>query len=169
MTPDLLTVLLNQILGCACECLNAFSPCLCPCRTFISAGPPVWDLESCCSDGQLSVHVDRLYSFENFPSEQGRINLCQTPLAAEIVITLLRCFPSLRDDGSAPTADEIGATSELIYTDLYILTNCIICNLSSRGRLQKAIFRGSRILPPQGGCIGAELRFSIELPDPLPF
>lgn len=168
MTPSLLSDLMTQLLACACECLNTFGSCPCPCRNFISAGPPVYDLEACCNDGQLSIHLERIYASENFPAEQGRINLCQTPLAAEIVVTLLRCFPGLKDDGSAPTADEIGAASELIYRDLYVLTNCIICNLSSRGRKQLSIFKGSRILPPQGGCVGAELRFTIQLIDPLP-
>lgn len=169
MTPDLLTQLLNQILGCACDCLNARGSCPCPCRNFISAGPPVWDSEGCCSDGQLTVHVDRLFSYKNFPSESGEVNTCIIPLAAELVVTLLRCFPSLHDDGSAPTADEIGSASEMIYQDLWVMTNCIICNLASRKNQQVSVFRGSRILPPQGGCIGAEVRLTIALPDPLPF
>lgn len=168
MTPDLLTILLNQILGCACECLNALGSCPCPCRNFISAGPPVWDQEGCCSDGQLTVHIDRLFAFDNFPAEQGRVNTCQTSLAAEVVVTLLRCFPSMHDDGSAPTGDEIGTASEAIYQDLYVLTNCIICNLATRGRQFLAVYRGSKILPAQGGCIGAEIRFTISLPDPFP-
>lgn len=169
MTPDLITQLLNQILGCACDCLNALGSCPCPCRMFISAGPPVWDNEACCSDGQLTVHIDRLFAYENFPSEQGMVNTCQASLAGEVVITLLRCFPSIHDDGSAPTGDEIGTASEMIYQDLWVLTNCIICNLASRGKKQLALFRGSRILPPQGGCIGAEVRFTISLVDPPPF
>jgi hypothetical protein len=169
MTPDLLTILLNQILACACECLNSYGSCQCPCRNFISAGPPVWDMEACCTDGQLTVHVDRIFATDNFPAEQGRVNTCQAALAAEVVVTLLRCFPGLKDDGSAPTGDEIGAASELIYQDLYVLTNCIICNLSSRSKQQLAMYRGSRILTPQGGCIGAELRFTIQLVDPPPF
>ena len=169
MTPDLLTVFLNQILACACDCLNTFGSCPCPCRIFISAGAPVWDNEACCTDGQLTVHVERLYIHGNFPAELGQVNTCQSPLAAEITVTLLRCFPSVRDDGSAPTADEIGSASELIYQDMYALTGCIICNLATRGRMQKSVFRGSRILPPSGGCIGVELRFVSELSDPLPF
>lgn len=168
MTPNLITDFLNQTLACACECLNTFGSCPCPCRNFISAGPPVWDMEACCSDGQLTVHVDRLFVYNNFPAESGVVNQCVMPLAGEVVVTLLRCFPGLRDDGSAPTADEIGAASELIYRDLWVLTNCIICNLSSRGRNQLSVFRGSRILPPNGGCVGAEVRFVITLPDPLP-
>lgn len=168
MQRDLLTQLGNQILGCACECLNTWGSCPCPCRNFLSAGTPVWDLEACCTDGQLTVHFERLYVHGNFPSEQGEVNVCVAPLAAEVVVTLLRCFPSVKDDGSAPTQDEIGAASEAIYQDQYVLTRCIICNLSSRGRYQKAVFRGSRIIEPQGGCIGVEIRFTIELPDPLP-
>lgn len=171
MTPSLLSDLLIQFLGCACDCLNTYSSngCSCPCRNFISAGPPVWDIEACCSDGQLSIHIDRIYVYENFPTEQGTVNTCQASLAADVVITLLRCFPGLHDDGSAPTADEIAVASENIYKDLYVLTNCLICNLSSRGRQQLSVFRGGRILPPQGGCIGVEVRFVIALPDPLPF
>lgn len=169
MTPNLLTDFLNQILGCACECLNTYGSCPCPCRNFISAGLPVWDMEACCSDGQLTAHYDRLFVYKNFPSESGEVNQCVMPLAAEVVVTLLRCFPGLRDDGRAPTADEIGAASELIYQDLWVLTNCIICNLSSRGRNQLSVFRGARILPPNGGCVGAEVRFAVTLPDPLPF
>lgn len=126
-------------------------------------------MEACCSDGQLSIHVDRLYVYKDFPAEQGQVIVCVAPLAADMVITLLRCFPSLKDDGSAPTADEIGSASEDLYQDLYVLTRCIICNLSSRGKYLSSIFRGSRILPPQGGCAGVELKFTVALPDPLPF
>lgn len=169
MTPDLITQLLNQYLGCVCECLNTFGSCPCPCRMFISAGPPVWDQEGCCSDGQLSIHLDRFFVYKNFPAESGEVNTCVMPLAADVVITLLRCFPSLNDDGSAPSADVIGTASESIYQDLWVMTNCIICNLATRGKMQLAVFRGSRILPPQGGCIGAEIRFTTQLVDPLLF
>lgn len=169
MTPDILTTLGNQILACACDCLNAFGSCPCPCRMFISAGPAVWDNESCCSDGALSVQFERIFSYERFPAESGTVTSCQMPLAVEVNVTLLRCFPSLNNDGTAPTADTIGTASENVYQDLYVLTNCIICNILSRSKRQAGLFRGSRILSPQGGCIGAEIRFVMELPDPLPF
>src|SRR3990172_8667826 len=101
MTPDLLTQFLNEILACACDCLNALGSCPCPCRNFISAGPPVWDLEACCTDGQLTVHIDRLFAYDNFPAENGKALTCGAPIAAEVVVTLLRCFPGLNDDGTA--------------------------------------------------------------------
>lgn len=170
MTPDLITQLLNQILACACECLNARGSCPCPCRNFISYGPAVQDLEACCTDGQLAVWLERIFVHDNFPNEQGAVNVCLAPLAVDVVVSLDRCWPAVvRDDGSAPTADEIGAASEKIYQDLYVLTRCIICNLASRGRQQKAVFRGSTVREPNGGCVRIEIRFTIELPDPLPF
>lgn len=165
MTPDYLSQIQTELLACACDALNQFGACPCPCRIFISAGPPVWDNEACCSDGQLTIHMERMFVHGNFPAEQGLVNVCVAPLAAEFNITLLRCFPTVRDDGSAPTANEIQAASESIYQDLYVMTKRVICCLANKGRNQKSVFRGSRIVPPSGGCIGAELRLTIELPD----
>ena len=166
MTNDLLTQVQNQLLAAACQCLNEKSTCLCPCRVFISAGPPVADD---CECGQLTIHTERLFVHGNFPAELGTVNTCMAPLAAEMNMTLFRCWPTVKDDGSAPTIDELGAAAELIYEDQYILTRCIICNLAARSKRQLSVFRGSRIIAPQGGCIGVEVRFVIQLPDPLPF
>jgi len=166
MTPDILTILLNQLLACICDCLNTYGSCQCPCRIFISAGPPPQD--RCCEDGQLAIWADRIYTHGNFPSELSTVNTCMAPLAAEVTIRLDRCFPVVKDDGSAPSGDEIGAASEAIYQDLYVMTRCLICNLSQRGRQQQSVFKGSRVLTPNGGCVSAELRLAIMLPDPLP-
>lgn len=169
MTPDLLTQLMVTILDCACECLEEAGICGCPCRTCIIAGPPVWDQESCCNnEGSLYIHLDRIFQHDNFPREASEVNLCQAPLAADIVVTRLRCFPGMHEDGTAPTCPEMEAASNEIYQDLYVLTRCLLCSLASWRRNLKSVFRGSRIVGPQGGCVGVELRFTVELPDPLP-
>lgn len=101
---DLLNDILLEVLNCACTILESgicddpttASICGCPCRTFISAGPPVADLEACCSDGQLAVYVDRIYAFGNFPSQAAGFSPCSVPLAADIVVQLLRCVPCTR-------------------------------------------------------------------------
>lgn len=166
---NLVNEILEQTLVCACEALDMGfcdeegSQCGCPCRFFVSAGPPVADLEACCNGGQLTVHLDRIYQHENFPAQAGGPVLCQVPLAADIVVTLYRCFPTMNDDGSAPSGPELDLASKDIHRDLYLLTMSVICCLLGGGRRRKFTFNGSRIIPPQGGCIGAELRFSIEL------
>lgn len=166
---ELVNDILEEVLVCACNVLNQGfcnepgSQCGCPCRLFVSAGPPVQDIEACCSDGQLTVHLDRIFPHGNFPAQEGGALICQVPLAADIVVTLYRCFPTMKDDGSAPTGPELDRASKDIHRDLYLLTVGVLCCLLGGGRRRKFTFAGSRIIPPQGGCIGAELRFSIEL------
>lgn len=169
---NLLNQTLAEVLVCACNilsdglCDEDGSNCGCPCRAFVSAGPPVWDLEACCSDGQLSVHATDIFPFQNFPARQGTVNVCQNNLAATVVVTLLRCWPAnVNDDGSAPNAAEIQAASEAIYRDLYLLTWGLLCCLQVSARKRKFLLSSGRILPPNGGCVGAEVTFSIELFD----
>lgn len=169
MNLNLLNDLLNELLVCACDslesgvCPGQEADCGCPCRMFISVGPPVWDSEACCGQGQLTAHVDRVYPVGNFPSQNNQVNLCQTPLAADVVITLLRCYPTMDEHGTVPTHLELQAAGESLNRDLFILTTGLLCCLSAKKRMQKFVFLGAREVGPQGGCAGIELRFTIEL------
>lgn len=168
MQPDYLNDLLDEILACACNTLNeGFSDCACPCRLFISAGPPVWDVEACCSDGQLTANIERIYTFGNFPVQASGVNLCQTPLAVDVNVTLLRCFPTLKDDGNAPSSAELQLASEAVYRDMYLLTNGLLCCLSRTGKRRNFVFRQARVVGPQGGCVGTEFLFTVEIADPI--
>jgi hypothetical protein len=169
---NLLNEILAEILVCACEvldqglCDEEGSRCGCPCRAFVTAGKPVWDLEACCSDGQLAVWVEDIYPFGNFPNRASDINLCSNPLAANVKVQLLRCWPAVvRDDGSAPTGPEIQAASNDIYRDLYLLTWGLVCCLKQHARQRKFVLNGSNIVGPDGGCVGAEISFTVELID----
>lgn len=173
MNGDFLTELLNEILTCACASLDSLcdstTDCGCPCRMFISAGPPVQDMEACCDTGQLSVHIGRIYPVGNFPQQASGVSICLTQLAAEIVVTLYRCWPAvLKDDGSGPTAPEIETASMSLYKDLYLLTRGLLCCLSSKGRNQQFVLQSAMIIPPSGGCSGVEVKFAVQLIDPLP-
>jgi len=166
---DTINDILNELLVCACDALESGvcpgeeSPCGCPCRMFISVGPPVWDEQACCTDGQLTAHVDRVYPVGNFPSQNSQVNLCQTPLAADFIITLLRCYPVMDEQGNAPTHLELQVAGEAFARDLWILTTALLCCLGAKKRRQKFVFNGSRFVGPQGGCAGIELRFTVEL------
>lgn len=168
--------LLNQILAetlvCVCNVLDEGlcdgepSSCGCPCRAFVTAGPPVPDIEACCGDGQLAVWADDIYPFNNFPSRSSDPNICSQPLAANIKVQLLRCWPAnMKEDGSAPTGPEIQAASDTIYRDLYLLSWGLICCLKVNARKRKFVFNSGRIVPPNGGCVGAEVSFTVELLD----
>lgn len=169
MNPDLVNDLLNEVLACACDALESGgcpgepSECGCPCRHFISIGPVVWDEEACCSDGQLTVSLDRIYPFGNFPAQNSSVNLCQTPLAMDFAVTLLRCYPTMDEQGSAPTHLELQAAGEQLTRDHYILLVNLLCCLAAKKRRQKFVFLGSKFVGPQGGCAGVEIRMAVEL------
>lgn len=162
-TPDAITDLLNEVLACACDALEAQSHCFCPCRHFISVGPPVWDTAACCSDGQLTVHLDRVYPFSNFPAQSNQVNLCQTPLAIDFNVNLLRCYPTMDEDGNPPTHEQLQTAGEELVRDAFILTTGLLCCLAAKGRSRKYVYLGSRLTGPQGGCAGVEVRFTVEI------
>lgn len=169
---NLLNQILAEILVCACTVLDTGlcdepgSRCGCPCRAFVTAGPPVWDLEACCSDGQLAVYVKDLYPFGNFPGRTSTAEICTPSLAANVSVQLLRCWPAnIKEDGSAPSAAEIQAATNDVYRDLYLLTWGLLCCLKTGSRKRKFSLTGSRVVGPQGGCVGVEVDFAIELLD----
>lgn len=170
MNNEALNDILTDVLNCACTALESgvcldgdASPCGCPCRRFISTGPPAWDQEACCSDGQLTAYVERIYPYKLFPSQTGEPSVCSTELAVDVVVTLLRCYPAvLKEDGSSPTASEINAASEAVNRDLLLLTKAVICCLSGK-RSRLFIFTGGRTIGPDGGCVGVEARFTLQV------
>jgi hypothetical protein len=169
---NLLNQILAEVLVCACSVLETGlagekgANCGCPCRAFVTAGSPVWDMESCCSDGQLAVYVKDIFPFRNFPVRGADPQICAPTLAANVSVQLLRCWPAnIGDDGTAPTGPQIQKASEDIYRDMYLLTWGLICCLKKTARRRQFVLNGSRILGPQGACVGAEVDLVIEIID----
>lgn len=164
-TPALFHTFAQQVLDCVCAALNLESDCNCPCRRAVVVGPPAWD--NCCDDGQLTIHLERLYVHENFPFPASGPVFCLAPLAADYVVTLLRCAPVIKDDGTPPTSQELSDSAKQILTDMYITEQAIICCLAAKKRHQKFVMRESNTVGPDGGCVGFTIRFTTELMDPL--
>src|SRR5690242_17290593 len=99
-TPDLFTLVQEQVLACICNALTEQSTCGCPCRVQVIAGIPAWD--DCC-DGQLSAYAERIYVMDNFPAQKQDAAICGDALAGDFVIQLLRCAPMVHNDGTPPT------------------------------------------------------------------
>lgn len=165
MTPDLLVRLTQGLLDCVCEALEQ-TTCGCPGRAFLSAGNVAWD--QCCATGQLWVGVDRLYAYDRFPTPATGIMTCAPPLAVDITIGILRCAPTLDEQGNAPTAEKLTLSAAQVQEDQYAITNGVICCLSEHSRLQPWVLGGQRPLGPQGACVGSELKVIVALVDPPP-
>lgn len=165
LTPDLFWLTAQELLDCVCAALDEESECPCPCRVCVVAGTPVWD--ECC-EGQLTAYLSRVFFHDNFPSAVSQAQICGTFLAGEIVIQLLRCAPVVHDDGSSPTCGELSESARKIYQELYISMRALACCLSEAKRHRKYVITDARTVGPEGGCVGFEIRVTIELHDPLP-
>lgn len=167
MTPDLFHLVAQEVLDCACEALTGQdSICPCPCRKFVSIGPPVWD--QCCDGGQLAVWLERVYVAANFPASNNTAITCSAPLAGEYVLQLIRCVPTMDEQGNAPSAEALSDSAQDIYSDLYVAYKAVLCCLAAYKKHRNFVMRDGRFVGPQGGCAGFEIRFAVELPDPIP-
>lgn len=163
--PDLASQLLIGLLDCACTALNASnSNCKCPCRKFINVGETAWD--QCCPDGQLWANIERIFTYKTFPIAAANVEGCQTPLAADVVIGLIRCAPTMNTNGEAPTPDQLTNAAIEFYADAQAIYQGLICCLVPTRRCQEFAMGAQRFIGPRGGCVGVETRLTIQLTDP---
>lgn len=166
-TPDLFYLIAQEVLDCACEALeDPDASCACPCRKFVTVGQPVWD--QCCEGGQLAVFMERVYVAGNFPAANNTAILCTAPLIGEYTLQMIRCVPTMTEQGNAPTPEELSASAQDIYTDLYITFRSVLCCLAAYKKYRSFTMRDGRFVGPQGGCAGFEIKFAVELTDPIP-
>ena len=165
MSEDLASQLLIGLLDCVCTALNASSnPCKCPCRKFINVGETVWD--DCCPDGQLWVSMERTFTYEKFPIASAYPTGCQSPLAADVVVGLIRCAPTADAQGNPPTPDNYTNNAINMYADAQAIYQGLICCLLPTRKCQEFAMGAQRFIGPRGGCVGVETRLTIQLTDP---
>ncbi|MGW9410306.1 hypothetical protein [Streptomyces diastaticus] len=179
--------LAEAVLGCVCAALDAAvadgvdGAAGCPCRACVVPGTPAWDecdaLDGCAGGppGQLTVNVARIFpsSPDRFPAQdvsvQG-VRGCTPPhiTAVELVVTLLRCVPTVDETGCAPTCEELNEAAQAIHVDaatVYSALWCCLPGLSPNPRRPRRFVLGAQtIIGPQGGCAGLEQRVTVALP-----
>jgi len=163
--PDLIVRLTQELLDCCCSALEK-TACGCPGRAFVSAGAVAHD-DCCACDGQLWVGVERVFAYDRFPAPAGMLT-CLPPLAADIVIGVIRCAPTVDDNGNPPTVDALNASSAQVYEDAYAVMNGVLCCLAPTSKARPAVIGNQRPVGPAGGCVGTELRLTVALVDPPP-
>ncbi|WP_030236756.1 hypothetical protein [Streptomyces sp. NRRL S-350] len=177
--------LTEAVLGCVCAALEATSAEVegqpgCPdCRTCVVPGQVAWDgcEDPCTGDtgGQLSVSVVRLYrsTLEDFPTETSivlGVRGCVPPqiTAVELAVTLLRCAPSVTEEGCPPSCDELAAAAKVLHVDEATVYNAMLCCLPDTLGLPRArrfSVGTQKTVGPQGGCVGLEQRVTVALVD----
>lgn len=138
-----------------------------PSRGFVSPGAPAWD---CCD--QLTVHVVSPQLAPTSPgvgalSDQRRFNLGDYVNYITLTATILRCVPTLDDDGNLPTVTAMDAAAQTILSDLWAVWNVLsqakAAGTLFAGRCREMTFTPAVSQNPQGGCGGWEISAIVQL------
>lgn len=159
---DRLGKLTEALLDCACEALSQ-TRCGCPDCRFVAAGTVAWD--RCCDGGQLWVGVERLFTYERFPTPIATPTNCSAQLAADLTVTVLRCAPVPDENGNAPSPAVLSAAALGIYEDMEAVMRGVLCCLHPGRKCRPFVITGHRPLGPMGGCTGSEMRLTVAVPD----
>ena len=131
-----------------------------PDRVYISHGEPAWDF--CDGTGTLVVFVSPI-SHRQIASHAK----CWISPTANFCVELIRCVPSLTDEGSPPPAADLTDSAESLLRDIWSLLQAIYewfglfdCEMVDVGQ---AIALG-----PAGGAAGWRVCLSMTLSDPDP-
>jgi hypothetical protein len=185
LKPESVHDLAEAVLACVCQALEETAAEVagqpgCPCRSCVVAGEPAWDCDDQCGadghgvGGQLTVHVARMWPSTDFPAEDRTVRgqrSCPLPAttAVELVVTLLRCAPTVDEQGCPPSCGDLAEAARTVHVDAATVHNAVVCcvaDVAARGR--RFVLGGQRILPAEGGCHGVEQRVVVALPGCAP-
>lgn len=131
-----------------------------------------WDV---CTCGQLTVHVQRLYPSDRFPTirQTGPFNRgqCGEMTVAEVVVTILRCQPQPDDAGHVPRHEDMDEAGRLDFQDRWAVRRGVVCCFQPDDPQQpgQVHLLGEQIaVGEQGACAGSELHVFVPLANCLP-
>ena len=149
--PPIAPVVIDLI-NCVCEMLatNGQGP-TCWCGVYPGASVSWEECGDCGDDvcGMGYVRPGTTTPYDVFPFSVIDEN-CVKPLAYELEVGVLRCFPTMDDDGAMPPADVTTEAAMGLLQDQYALYQAIMC---CEGLKTKAISAWQPI-GPQGNCVG---------------
>ena len=125
--------------------------------SYVAAGLIAWD--SCC--GLLVVGPERVYRSATFPIEGTTDYVCEDGfIVVDLVVLLLRCVPTINDQGKAPPVKALSAAYASVLNDAAVIWNVAVGELPE-GWQRSGV--DQTFVGAQGGCIGVETRLSVGL------
>lgn len=125
--------------------------------SYVAAGAISWD--DCC--GTLVVMPERVFRSTAFPLESNDAELCWGGfVCVDLVVLLIRCVPTVTDQGAAPPVDSMAVAYQALLEDAAAVWNRLEGPMPhgwSRAGLNQ-LFSGD-----QGGCVGVETRLTVGL------
>ena len=143
---------LLELLECACAEVTVNGqgePCFCG----IYPGSNVsWDNCGECNRGKCGMvylQPGRTFPYTVFPQQELDAK-CSLPLGFEIELGVVRCMPTISEDGDLPDPADITAAALGLIADQYALYSAIKCCETS---LQSLVIERWTPSGPQGGCV----------------
>lgn len=153
---------MQTALACVCEALIASERPVCVC--YATIGDPMAAV--CCECdagkvGEVSIRLERVYEADPITLEQiTRVRPCKVGVtAADFVVTLYRCFPTLTDTGEVPDHEDQAEAATEMNLDTALLWRAISCCAG----LRVSILEIAVGEDPIGGCSELNLRFAVEV------
>jgi hypothetical protein len=143
-----------------CVCLNLQVKGQGPvCECLVAPGASVaWDYCGECGAGVCGmayIQVDAAWPYSTFPSPDLDFT-CRRPLGYSLSVGILRCAPSLDDDGELPDGDTMTAAALGLLHD----KDALFCAVRDCGGL---VAMGTwSPQGPEGGCHGGEWQVFVD-------
>ena len=143
--------------------LSALRDCICEALAKDGQGPTcwcgiwpgievAWDYCGDCGNGTCGmgyVQPGIVFPYSTFPFADTESN-CSRPLAFQVEVGVVRCMPTMDEDGELPSESEITDTALGMVLDQRALF-CAIRDCQARGLV---VVEGWNPAGPSGGCVG---------------
>lgn len=131
-----------------------------PPRRYVSVGNPAFDCE------QVVVSVDRTLGHAGDIAQEVTAPLgCLVMRAVDIGVWVIRCAPTMNDDGQAPSAASLEASAAALLRDPVVILNGLVA-AHQAGTLAPSRglgFLNWQALAPEGGFAGGVQRIRLDL------
>lgn len=140
------------------------------CRCFLYPSPEI-PFDVCTKDangnGQAAVGLVRTFLTREFPVPVDSRDLrCDYYLAAEFVLSVVRCAPTITSGGKLPSPEALDIATALVAADANAMRCAATCCLEGTRQFQ---FQGWEAYPISGGCMGGQLTIVVQTDDVVCF
>jgi hypothetical protein len=158
MATDLTTTM-DTLTECVCAALEEIDRAVCACG--LTVGPPATGPAGCCecnngAGGSVAGFLERVYPADGMSLEQvTRVENCKPgAVAADITLVVVRCYPTLGNQGNMPALEVTSSFAQDLNTDMAAVWNALKCCTG----VSVAIRESAVDSDPEGGCSAFAIR-----------
>lgn len=134
------------------------------CQCMLTAGTST-AYDNCCQ-GQAWIRVVSVYPSKSFPTPDGsRFRCDHQMMAAELEIGVVRCAPTMDDDGNPPSVQAIEESFRVVHSDRVRVMRALSCCFRPEQGCEVINIGQWTPVAEQGGCVGGMTDVTISFND----